>query len=59
MAQMMSAGTLDGYYGATINGGTYEETVELEDGIIIDNFKALRNLAQDKVHRTMVRSQYK
>jgi hypothetical protein len=58
MAQMMSAGTLDGYYGATINGGTYEDTVELEDGIIIDNFKALRNLAQDKVHRTMVRSQY-
>lgn len=58
MTQMMSAGTLDGYYGATINGGTYEETVELKDGIIIDNFKALRNLAQDKVHRTMVRSQY-
>jgi len=58
MTQMISAGTLDGYYGTTINGGTYEDTVELKDGIIIDNFKALRNLAQDKVHRTMVRSQY-
>lgn len=58
MTQMMSAGTLDAYYGTTINGGTYEETVELKDGIIVDNFKALRNLAQDKVHRTMVRSQY-
>ncbi len=58
MAQMMSAGTLDAYYGTTINGGVYEDTVKLEDGIIVDDFKALRNLAQDKVHRTMVRSQY-
>lgn len=58
MVQMTSAGTLDGYYSATIDGGTYKETTELKDGIIIDNFKALRNLAQDKVHKTMVRSQY-
>ena len=55
---MASVGTLDGYYGATIEGGTYNETIELTDGIIIDNFKALRNLAQDKVHNEMVRSQY-
>jgi len=58
MVQMISAGTLDAYYGATIEGGTYKETVELKDGIIIDNFKALRNLAQDKVHKSMIRSQY-
>ena len=58
MVQMASAGTLDGYYGATIEGGTYNETIELTDGIIIDNFRALRNLAQDKVHNKMVRSQY-
>tara|TARA_B110000438_G_scaffold22722_1_gene20637 strand:+ start:3414 stop:4178 length:765 start_codon:yes stop_codon:yes gene_type:complete len=58
MSQMMSVGTLDVYYGATINGGTYEDTVQLKDGIIVDNFKALRNLAQDKAHRAMVRSQY-
>jgi len=58
MVQMASAGTLDGYYGTTIEGGTYNETIELTDGIIIDNFRALRNLAQDKVHNEMVRSQY-
>jgi hypothetical protein len=55
---MASAGTLDVYYDATIEGGTYNETIELTDGIIIDNFRALRNLAQDKVHNKMVRSQY-
>tara|TARA_R110000744_G_scaffold67205_1_gene137104 strand:- start:480 stop:1247 length:768 start_codon:yes stop_codon:yes gene_type:complete len=58
MVQMASAGTLDLYYGATIEGGTYNETIELTDGIIIDNFKALRNLAQDETHNKMVRSQY-
>jgi len=58
MVQMASAGTLDVYYDATIEGGTYNETIELTDGIIIDNFKALRNLAQDKNHNIMVRSQY-
>ena len=58
MSQMISEGTLDGYYGATIEGGTYEDTVVLEDTEITDNYRALRNLAQDKLHRTIVRSQY-
>ena len=56
--QLASTGTLDSYYGATIEGGTYEDTIELKDTEIKDNYKALRNLAQDKLHRTIVRSQY-
>ena len=58
MQQLASTGTLDSYYGATIEGGTYEDTIELKDTEIKDNYKALRNLAQDKLHRTIVRSQY-
>jgi len=58
MQQLASTGTLDGYYSATIEGGSYEETIELKDAEIKDNTRALRNLAQDNLHRTIVRSQY-
>jgi len=58
MQQLASTGTLDSYYSATIEGGSYEDTIELKDTEIKDNYKALRNLAQDKLHRTIVRSQY-
>ena len=34
------------------------DTIELKDTEIKDNYKALRNLAQDNLHRTIVRSQY-
>jgi len=59
MQQMAAAGTLDGYYSATIEGGKYEETVKLVDSTIEDNATALINLKQDKSHRRIVRSQYK
>ena len=58
MKEMASVGKLDEYYVTTIQGGTYKETIQLTDGIIIDNYRALRNLAQDKSHRIMVRLQY-
>jgi len=58
MQQLASTGTLDGYYGATIEGGNYEDAIELKDAEIKDNTRALRNLAQDNLHRTIVRSQY-
>jgi hypothetical protein len=58
MQQLASTGTLDGYYSATIEGGSYEDTITLEDSNIEDNTRALRNLAQDSLHRTLVRSQY-
>ena len=58
MQQLASTGTLDSYYSATIEGGSYEDTITLEDSNIEDNTRALRNLAQDNLHRTLVRSQY-
>ena len=56
---LVSVGTLEMYYDVRIEGGTYEDTVQLIDGNIQDNARAFRNLAQDKTHRSMVRSQYK
>lgn len=49
---------IEPYYIMQIDGGVYEETVILDGGTIQDNRRALRNLASDKTHRTMVRSQY-
>lgn len=48
----------ENYYDVKIQGGVYEETVVLEDKELPDNPSALRNLAQDTLHRSMVRSQY-
>lgn len=48
----------DSYQEVTIPGGTYQETVTLSDGVLLDNRAALRNFAQDQLHRDMVRSQY-
>ena len=48
----------DTYMTVTIPGGVYEDTVTLQGGEIQDNRRALSNLAQDNVHRDMVRSQY-
>ena len=49
---------LDSYYEVVIQGGTYEETVKLQDSEIPDNTRALRNLASDQTHKDMVRLQY-
>lgn len=54
----MTPVSYDSYLNATINGGVYEETLVLQDTTLPDNASAMRNLAQDSVHRTMVRSQY-
>jgi hypothetical protein len=43
---------------ASIQGGVYEESVILEDTTLPDNASVMRNLAQDGLHQTMVRSQY-
>ena len=47
------------YTQATIDGGVYNETVRLKDAILLDNNRALRQFATDKIHKEMVRSQYK
>ena len=49
---------IEPYYNVTIDGGVYEETIQLQDATIIDNTRALRNLASDANHKKMVRSQY-
>jgi len=46
------------YYAFDIEGGEYKDTVVLQDNVITDNRRALRNLASDANHRKMVRSQY-
>ena len=59
MQQLTAAGKLEFYSEKTIDGGVYEETVKLEDAEIKDNYRALLNLKQDKLHDKIVRSQYK
>jgi|SaaInl5LU_22_DNA_1037371.scaffolds.fasta_scaffold38371_2 hypothetical protein len=46
------------YTSATLDGGVYNDAVTLNDGILNDNNRALRQFATDKVHKDMVRSQY-
>lgn len=59
MQQLTAAGTLDAYSKMTIDGGVYEETIVLDGGEIKDNYRAFRNLKQDKLHDQIVRSQFK
>jgi hypothetical protein len=49
---------IESYYVLNIPGGEYKDAVVLEDTIIPDNPRAMRNLASDANHRKMVRSQY-
>ena len=59
LQQMNSAVNMTSYYSAYIAGGTYNDVVALDGGNISDNRKALRNMAQDGLHRKMVDDQYK
>jgi hypothetical protein len=58
LQKMASLEKLEGYYDVVIQGGEYKDTVQLVDGSIKDNARALRNLAQDKAHEKMVSMQY-
>ena len=49
---------LNSYYAQDIQGGEYKENITLKDNVIVDNKRALRNLASDTKHREIVRSQY-
>ena len=46
------------YLTASIQGGVYEESVVMQDATLPDNADVMRNLANDGLHQTMVRSQY-
>ena len=58
MQALSTIPNFENYYAVSIQGGVYEETVVLEDKELPDNRSAMRNLAQDTLHRSMVRSQY-
>ena len=54
------ATNMNPYYAATILGGTYNDTVQLNDTQLPDNRRGLRNnLAQQRLHQQMVDEQYK
>ena len=48
----------ESYYVPQIDGGVYEESLQLQDKTLPDNRRAMRNLAQQQLHNDMVRSQY-
>lgn len=58
IAALSTIKNFEAYQSRSIPGGEYKDAVTLEDGNIQDNQRALSNLAQDNVHRSMVRSQY-
>jgi len=58
MQKIAAIGKLELYYDAVIDGGVYKDNLVIDGGNITDNAKGLRNLTQDSVHRSIVRSQY-
>lgn len=58
MAALAQVPKIEPYYTVIIPGGVYEDVLVLEDKNLPDNRRALRNLASDETHRSMVRSQY-
>jgi len=58
MKQIAAVGKLELYYNVVIDGGVYKDNLTIEGGTIEDNFSGLRNLTQDSVHKSIVRSQY-
>jgi hypothetical protein len=58
MQQIAAVGKLELYYNLDIDGGVYEDVLQIDGGEFKDNVKAFRSLGQDSVHRSMVRSQY-
>jgi hypothetical protein len=58
MQALSTIPNFENYYAVSIQGGVYEETLVLEDKELPDNRRAMSSLAQDTLHRSMVRSQY-
>ena len=58
LAELANVEKIDQYYQVQIQGGEYIDTFVLQDAQINDNRRALRNLANDTNHKSMVRSQY-
>ena len=58
MQQIAAIGKLELYTNRDIDGGVYEDVLQIDGGEFEDNVKAYRSLGQDSTHRSMVRSQY-
>lgn len=58
LAELAQVPKIEPYYIIEIPGGVYEDTLTLQDATLPDNKRAMRSLARDETHRTMVRSQY-
>lgn len=58
LAELAQPLKLNSYYDLTISGGQYQDALVLPSTNYPDNNRALRNLASDANHRSMVRSQY-
>ena len=58
MQQIAAIGKLELYTNRDIDGGVYEDVLQIDGGEFEDNVKAYRSLSQDSTHRSMVRSQY-
>ena len=58
MQQIAAIGKLELYTNRDIDGGVYEDVLQIDGGEFEDNVRAYRSLGQDSVHRSMVRSQY-
>lgn len=58
LAALAQTPKIESYYIINIPGGEYKDAMILEDTILPDNPRAMRNLASDETHRSIVRSQY-
>ena len=58
LQEMSGVAKIATYYQISIDGGMYEDTIVLDDGDLKDNWKALKHLNQNSVHKKMVREQY-
>ena len=58
LQEMSGIAKIEMYYQVSIDGGIYQDIIVLDDGDIKDNWKALKHLNQNSVHRKMVRDQY-
>jgi len=58
LAALAQVPKIESYYILDIPGGEYKDAVLLEDTVLPDNPRAMRNLASDATHRSIVRSQY-
>jgi len=58
LAALAQTPKIESYYIIKIPGGEYKDAMILEDTTLPDNPRAMRNLASDETHRSIVRSQY-